>query len=99
MGKFFPKPGDIWERIENIRGAITEQREPVHRSEIEQEQESPEWQKASLRARLTLAKMAEGVFNPKRNTRKQLKQQAAELMKKRESKRAAAPSQNSSTGQ
>lgn len=53
------------------------------RTKLEIEQESKEWQASSQRARQVLAKIAEGAFEPNRNSREKLKQQAQELLAKR----------------
>jgi hypothetical protein len=93
--KFFPKPGDIWDCIEQIRGAVSDNREQVNRLEIEREQESAEWQAVSLKARQRLAQIADGAFLPARNSRAKIKAQAEQIAQKRQ---AAEKSQNVSTG-
>lgn len=84
LGKFFPKPGDIWEQIENIRGAMASANNaPFHRSEIEREQDTPEWQAASTRARQTLARIAGKGFPAESNGREKIKQQYEAIKAKR----------------
>lgn len=69
----------------HVRPSRKEAREDykIDRTKTEQEQETEEWLLSSLKARQLLAQIAAGQFQPKRNSKDFIKQQAAELMKKR----------------
>lgn len=80
----------------NIRPSRREVREDfrIDRAKTEQEQETEEWLLSSMRARQVLADIAAGKYQPKRNSREQIKQQAQELKAKRNTSPPPATSEN-----